>query len=244
MWNNTHKLNETESSMALKDALTSSEMRELDRKLMEIYHIDLPQMMENAGRALALQSKRFLGSSLIGRKILVMAGKGSNGGGGLVAARHLHNWGAAAEIVLSSPREEMSPVAMKQLRIIDAMGIPTTLPVGSSKTLDHVSADLILDALLGYSQVGNPRGEIARLINLANDSKVPIIALYIPTGLNPDTGNPNSPCIVAKQTVTLAAVVGELFLADISVPLELYRQIGENRVSFEHDQIIRIPDSA
>jgi len=210
-------------------------MRQLDKTLVEIYKIDLLQIMENAGRGLAIQSRSYLGGTVFDKKIIVLVGKGNDGGGGLVAARNLHNWGAQVKVIISSPRNELSPVAAKQLNIVDSMKIPTEIREDPLQDKRIDSGDLILDCLLGYNQKGNPRAEVARLVELANDSNISIIALDIPTGLDPDSGNPNHPCIMAKQTLTLAVVktglysakakpfVGELYLADISVPLEIGR---------------------
>lgn len=98
--------------------------------------------------------------------------------------------------------------------------------------------DLIIDSLLGYNQRGDPRSKIATLVEFANDSGCPIIALDIPTGLNPNTGHANYPCVKARQTITLAMpktcfiseegrkFTGELYLADISVPRTLYLHYG------------------
>jgi NAD(P)H-hydrate epimerase len=72
--------------------LTTEQMREIDRLMIEGYHIELIQMMENAGRNLVhLARKRFLGGDPRDKNVVVIAGRGGNGGGGLVTARHLHN---------------------------------------------------------------------------------------------------------------------------------------------------------
>lgn len=215
--------------------LTSKEMAELDRKLVEEYHIEVQLMMENAGRALAVQASRLVGGSVLNRRVLVMAGKGNNGGGGLVAARNLHNWGARVEVVLSSPVYELKDVPAKQALILHSMKIPIGVGSGTVRANDF---DLTVDALLGYNQKGDPRAGVAELVSEANDSGKPIIALDVPTGLDPDSGFPSKPCIRATQTLTLAlpklgllreqarAYVGKLFLADISVPREFYLNLG------------------
>ena len=69
-------------------------MIEVDRLMIEKYGFELIQMMENAGRALALVAKQvFLKNDLKNKKIAVLAGTGGNGGGALVAARRLSSWG-------------------------------------------------------------------------------------------------------------------------------------------------------
>ncbi len=99
-------------------------------------------------------------------------------------------------------------------------------------------ADLLIDALIGYSLTGAPRQPISRLIDAANAAGVPILALDMPSGLDGDRRVRQDPCISAASTLTLAlpkigllqrsamAAVGELFLADISVPAVVYDRIG------------------
>jgi hydroxyethylthiazole kinase-like uncharacterized protein yjeF len=226
-----------------------SEMTELDRKMIEEYRIDLLLMMENAGKALAVQSLRLMGS-MTRRKILVLAGKGNNGGGGLASARHLNNWGADVEIVLSSSRNNLKDAPARQAQILENMGVPLKENVSQAEAGRF---HLIIDALLGYNQKGAPRDKVAEFVELANMSRIPILALDIPTGLDPEKGIPNNPCIRAKQTLTLALpkiglltpeakpYVGRLFLADISVPREYYSSLGiDQRSLFASDFIIPI----
>ena len=105
-------------------------------------------------------------------------------------------------------------------------------------SLDLSSADLILDAMLGYGSSGDPRPPIAGWIRLANGSGRPILALDSPSGLDTTTGIPDTPCIQATATLTLAlpktgllttsarSFVGDLYLGDIGVPSELYTAMG------------------
>ena len=230
--------------------VTSSEMAALDKRMIQEYHIDLLQMMENAGRALATHSTTILGGSLVRRKVTVLAGKGNKGGGGLASARHIHNSGADVRILLSSKKEELKEAPAKQLTILESMGISI---VEDFQASDLSGYDLVIDALLGYNQRGNPRGKVADLVIAANSSGSKILALDIPTGLDPDTGHPNQPCIRADQTLTLALpkhglvqesarpYVGELYLADISVPREYYESLGlEGRPIFADGYIVPI----
>ena len=201
--------------------LTTAQMREVDRIMVEDLGIDLPRMMENAGRHLAgLARRRYQGGS-----VTVLAGPGGNGGGGLVAARHLANRGVDVAVSLARPREEMSPIPAEQAAILERMG------VGSHP--DPRPADLVIDALLGYSLVGDPRGRAAELITWANEQESPVLSLDTPSGLDTTTGALGQPCVFADATLTLALpktglvaspqVVGALYLADISVPAAVFR---------------------
>jgi NAD(P)H-hydrate epimerase len=156
----------------------------------------------------------------------VLAGPGGNGGGGLVAARHLANRGVDVAVALSHTVEDMTPVPAHQFDIATRMGIPAGEPE---------PAALIIDALIGYSLQGDPTGRSAELIEWANDQAAPILALDTPSGLDVTTGVPRTPCIRAEATMTLAlpklglyqaAEVGRLYLADISVPSLVYERMG------------------
>ena len=222
----------TVASAALP-ALTTEQMAEVDRLMIETYGIELVQMMENAGRNLADLAQALLDGDVQDRPILTLAGRGNNGGGGLAAARHLANRGAEVQVVLARDVEAFRGVPARQLHALLAMGV-SVMTAGDGWELP--SADLILDALMGYGLSGDPRGAAAGLIQLANSHPAPILALDAPSGLDAGTGRVHHPCIRADATMTLALpkaglyaapqVVGDLFLADISVPPILYEELG------------------
>lgn len=216
-------------------SLTTAQMIEVDRLMTEHYGITLIQMMENAGRNLALLAKQLLSDDLVDRPIVLLAGRGNNGGGGLVAARHLLNWGAWVQIVLTHPVEAYAGLAAHQLQVLQAMGAPLAW---AEQGWELPPADLLLDALIGYGLRGEPQGKARDLIYLANSSVAPILSLDVPSGLDPTTGELFTPHIYAAATMTLAlpkhglltataqAAVGDLYLADISAPPDLYLQLG------------------
>jgi len=217
--------------------LTVDQMREVDRMMVEDLHIELLQMMENAGRCLAQHVRAELGGDVSRRRIAVLAGPGGNGGGGLVAARRLMIWGADVMVLLAQEREAMHDVPGHQLAIVERIGIPTKSP---SQTMPDALAAVehLIDALIGYSLRGAPTGAAAVLIRAANASGLPITALDLPSGLAADTGVATDPTIRAATTLTLALpklgllrpqtrpYVGRLFLADISVPPLVYQRLG------------------
>jgi len=203
-------------------ALTTEQMRAVDHVMVEDLHIELVQMMENAGRSLAeLAIIRFSPRSLT-----ILAGPGGNGGGGLVAARHLANRGCQVQVVLTEP-DRLTPVPAHQADILARMGVT----IASRPA----TADLIIDAMIGYSLRGNPAGAAAQLITWANDQAAPVLALDTPSGLDLTTGTAATPAVWAAATLTLALPkvglldapnVGELYLADISVPPLVYQRMG------------------
>lgn len=230
-------------------ALTTVQMAEVDRLMIEEYGILLIQMMENAGRNLAEQARRMLGGGLAGHRIVVLCGRGHNGGGGMVAARHLHDRGALVSTKLVGDPVGLKEIPAHQWDILQVMDLT------QADDPDLAQADLILDAIIGYGLSGDPRGEAARWIRQANEAQRPILALDAPSGLDTTSGSAGDPCIRATATLTLALpkvgllspaarpVVGDLYLADISVPPELYRRLGlDIDPIFEKDTIVRIED--
>ncbi len=233
--------------------ITTDQMREVDRAMIDDYDIVLIQMMENAGRELAhLARSRFLEGDPRGRKVLVLAGTGGNGGGGLVCARRLDNWGADVTVWLSAPPSQLAETPRQQLTILERMEVPIEI-AGDESELP--SADLIVDALIGYSLSGAPRGASAGLIRAANTHAAPVLALDVPSGVDTATGAVYDPAISAEATLTLALPkqglqhdaakkqVGELYLADISVPPGLYSHppLGlDVGPLFANDDILRV----
>ena len=222
-------------------SLTTAQMIEVDRAMIEDYHIELIQMMENAGGAFAELARRHLRGAVPGSSVVVLCGSGGNGGGGMTAARRLHNWGADVVVALTKSADDLRGVPAHQLDILQRMKIPVmdsaSLRFDKSQRKPP-NPSLILDAIIGYSLTGSPRGAAAELICWANAQSAPILALDTPSGLDVTSGTAHDPTIHATATLTLALpkqglltaeakkFVGELYLADISVPPELYAKMG------------------
>lgn len=230
-------------------ALTTEQMVEVDRLMIEEYGIRLIQMMENAGRNLAEQARRLSGGDLRGKKVAVLCGGGNNGGGGMVTARHLHNRGAVVWVKLLPDEDRLKDIPAHQWRILKSMEVPT---IDQPADLPN-KVDLVIDAMIGYGLQGDPRGLVVEWIDWANNSGALILALDTPSGLDTTTGIPGTPCIQAAATLTLAlpktglfspealSYVGELFLADISVPSGLYGKLGiKIGPIFAPDTIIKV----
>lgn len=210
--------------LATTPAITTEQMREIDRAMVEDLGIDLARMMENAGHHLATLAIELFQPVTVA----VLAGPGGNGGGGLTAARHLSNRGVAVSVVHSHPEDRLAPVPAEQLGILRRMGV--------AMMDEPESADVVVDALIGYSLHGPPRGRTAELIGWVNDSGAPALSLDVPSGLDATTGKILETCTRATATMTLGLpktgleaapdVVGRLFLADISIPPSLYERIG------------------
>jgi len=204
--------------------LSADEMREVDRITVTQMGVLLMQMMENAGRNLAqLAVDLFAPASAT-----VLAGGGGNGGGGMVAARHLAARGVNVQVVSAVDDAKLAVVPRHQLAILRAMGVPL---------IDQpVPADLVIDAVIGYALTADPRGRQAELIEWTAAQRAPILALDLPSGLDATTGRLGTPHVRATATMTLAMpklglrsgalVVGDLYLADISVPRQVFAELG------------------
>ena len=233
--------------------IDTPQMVEVDRLMIEEYHIDLIQMMENAGRCLAILTReRFFGGDVEGKNIVVLTGTGGNGGGALVAARRLHNWGATIKVFTTAAAEKFTPVPLQQYNILKRMGISLQL---ADAVHEMPTMDAVLDGIIGYSLRGNPRGSAATLIHWANAQQAPIVALDTPSGLDLTSGTLYDPIISATATLTLAMpkkglfnkearkVINELYLGDISVPMELYREGSLGLVPdnmFRYSDVVRV----
>ena len=232
--------------------LSTEEMIEVDRLMTDELKIELMQMMENAGRNLArLCISQFLHEPQ-SKRVLVMAGTGGNGGGALVAARRLHQWGATVSVLTTKPDEAYAGVPAHQLGILRRLGVE----INSTEIPELQSApDIILDGLIGYSLKGEPRGRAADLMAWANEASSPVLALDTPSGLDSTTGEARASTIVADATMTLALpkagllttsaqpFVGELYLSDIGVPDWVYQKIGRDAElgrMFVHSDIVKI----
>ena len=155
-------------------------------------------------------------------------------------------------MVLSADPSSFEGVPAHQLSILKKIGIPVFFP----DDVQHFpTANLIVDALIGYSLRGSPEGKTAELIQTANESDAPVIALDIPSGVDGDDGEVRYPAIKAVATLTLALPktglfshdakhhVGELYLADIGVPPGLYARLClDHRVEgvFSRGDIVRL----
>jgi NAD(P)H-hydrate epimerase len=210
-------------------AITTDQMREVDRIAMEETGPNLFQMMENAGRNLALQAIEILGHGWQKANIVVLAGLGGNAGGGICGARHLANRQANVQLALSNP-DNLGDVPALQRKIFHS----TSGKEVETSELINQNPDLILDAVIGYSLKGAPRGAALEFIHWANTTGAPILSLDVPSGVDSTTGDSEGEYMHAKWTMTLAlpktgllpAKTGELYLADIGIPEGVYSKMG------------------
>jgi NAD(P)H-hydrate epimerase len=199
------------------------------------YHIGWPQMLETTGRSLAQLACDLLGGEVLDRPIVVLAGRGPNGGGGLAAARCLLNWGGWVQVVCSHPAAAYRGAPRQQLAALQAMGAALAW---AEDGWELPPCDLLIDAVIGHGLAGDPRGPERSLIALANSNAAPILSLDVPSGVDGEAGRLFTPHIRAAATLALAlpmaglrapvaaAACGDLYLADIGAPAALLAQLG------------------
>jgi NAD(P)H-hydrate epimerase len=218
---------------AIVPAVTAEQMREVDRIAVEEFGLGILHMMENAGRNLAENVQDLLSGAK--GEVAILAGAGGNGGGGLCCARHLHNRGFKVGVVLDREGAILKGAARNQLHILQAAGVQ---PVDPSQAREVVRrSQVVVDALIGYSLRGAPRGRAAELIHVCNEHAAQVLSVDVPSGLDATTGEAPGVIVRPNRTLTLALpktglqrVPGELYLADIGIPPEVFQRIG---LSFE-----------
>ena len=188
-------------------------------------------MMENAGAAAAKRLVEKFGD-VKSKNILVFAGLGNNGGDGLVIARHLAGYGSNVTVfLLGKPDNIRSEECSWNWNLLEKMG-SIKLLAGGSPDLSTITNefDLIVDGILGTGISGEIREPQASAITYINKSNAFKLAVDVPSGVDPDTGNKNSPHVTADMTVTFHRmkvgmpkakdVCGEIFVEKIGIPPE------------------------
>jgi len=211
--------------------LTSAETREVDRQ-SEARGVPVLDLMERAGWVVARAALSTAGGGY-GRRALVVAGKGNNGGDGLVAARHLVARGMGVTTLLLASAGEFSGPAAENLRRLQGARIMEATPERLAREARR--ADVVVDALFGTGFRGVPEGLAAAAIGSMNAAGAPITAADIPSGVHADTGAVPGEAVWADVTVTFGGPkvglvlypgtehAGVLEVADIGFPPDLVR---------------------
>ena len=220
-------------------AVTTEEMREMDHIAVHETGPNLYQMMENAGRTLAMTVLSEVTARSDGPRIVVLAGTGGNGGGGICAARHLANRSLDVTLCISRP-DDLGEVPAYQRRVYSG----TNGAVVDAEHLASLRAEIVVDAIIGYGMTDAPHGPAGDMIQWARDQKsafgARVVSLDVPSGIDATTGDAPGAHISADVTVALALpkaglhpdsglsdnVVGSLQLVDLGMPSGLYARFG------------------
>ncbi len=229
--------------------VTADEMRRMDTLAIERFGIPAATLMERAGAgAAAALLARFPHARKSG--VVVLAGKGNNGGDGFVVARLLKKRRVRCEVVLAADRATIvDPARAKMLAWQRAGGKTTVIRDGDLGPLARAlaKAGLVVDALFGTGIRGEVTGVAAEAITLVNASGLPTVALDIPSGLDADRGVPLGTAIQAEMTVAFAApklgtviypgarYAGELTVVDIGIPAEAVEEVGPSIFAVDRD---------
>ena len=220
--------------------LTRAQVREVDRRSIEDYHIPGIVLMENAARALTDVAIRMLGG-VASPAAFIVCGGGNNGGDGLALARHLRNRGVDVALGVATDPATYRGDAAINWSIAEAMKLPRVPLCEADAALAAGRFHLLVDALFGTGLQSPPRD--VRWIDLANRHPVPVLSVDLPSGLDCDTGEPLGPaCVRATHTVTFVAekfgftnprgrpYLGQVTVGDIGCPRELVATIAAGPV--------------
>ncbi|EMB15262.1 NAD(P)H-hydrate epimerase [Rhodopirellula europaea] len=214
--------------------MTCQRIREIDQVAMEQFQMPGIVLMENAGRGAAECIHQITPDG----NVLILCGKGNNGGDGFTIARHLQLAGREVTILAMATTNELQGDAAIQAKIAEAAGIQIQVIGETDETELLSAADVIVDGLLGTGAKPPLRGRYAKVVEAANASSAIRIALDIPTGMNGDTGETGEATFRADYTLTFAApkvgfeksnatrFTGEVHVISIGVPLKLLRQFS------------------
>ena len=223
----------------------------MDRLTIEKYGVPSLTLMERAGdgvfRAILDRFRRALKGG-----VLVIAGKGNNGGDGLVVARLLKKKRIPCEVVLLSSKENLSPDAavnfraLRKGRVKVTEILPETLHLLPQKLWEK---SLLVDAILGTGLSEAVRGFYADVIEIMNASGLPVVAVDIPSGLDANRGRPLGATVQAEVTVTFGfpkvgqviypgiTYVGELVLVDIGIHTEATLEVLPQTELLDYEEI-------
>jgi NAD(P)H-hydrate epimerase len=214
--------------------LTRAQVRELDRRAIEEYGVPGIVLMENAGRGAA---EVLMQLNPDRRPVMIVCGKGNNGGDGFVIARQLdiHGWPVRLVVAAESGRAVGGDAAVMD-KITAAAGISRAAEIAGP-------AIWCVDALFGTGLTGPIREPYEHMVAAINGGSARILAVDIPSGLDCDTGKPLGPCVRADHTVTFVAPkagfanpesrewTGEVHVVGIGAPRVLLEQFGVKSLS-------------
>ncbi len=216
--------------------LSVKESREIDNYTIQNIGIPGVVLMENAGLSVFEMIKEYVDMKNL-RKVLIIAGKGNNGGDGFVVARHFYNEKIDVSVILLGEEGELKGDALIEYNIIKNLG----LNIKRFKSLGQMKkeiqgADIIIDAIFGTGFKGKPDKIISDIIKLINDSGKMVFSIDIPSCVDGDNGNVSDVAIKAIATCTMGFIkkgllfypgrdfVGDIYVGDIGIPEGIIRR--------------------
>ena len=227
--------------------VTAEKMRAIDAETISNRGIPGPELMENAGRGIAERIRDNILGDPAETKFAILCGKGNNGGDGFVIGRYLFEYGCDVTIFLPAPCKNLSEDALLNFNRAKDIGVKL-IPIEACEQLpDDLEVDYIIDAVFGTGFSGSPRGLLAKFIQYINSTRLPVIAVDCPSGLNVDNGRCEGDTVQAVYSYPLAAAkigmyyspgrekCGQIEVVPIGVPDDVWKQfnIKENLITSE-----------
>jgi NAD(P)H-hydrate epimerase len=212
--------------------LDNDSMREADRHTIEDLGVPSLELMESAASGVVDALHHGFPQA---RRILILCGRGNNGGDGLAASRMLADGGSQSKVLLFAQPDKLSPDAAENFRLAQDAGVPVVIVEGEDlseleQDLEGKKCDVVVDALLGTGIDRPLGGRLAQVAGLVESSGLPVVAVDVPSGLSGSSSNAPGPVIPADVTVTFAALkrchvlppaclhCGEVAVAEIGIP--------------------------
>lgn len=221
----------------ITSTLSREQARDVDRRAIADYGMSSLVLMENAGRG-CVDVMQKVG---ISGPVVVVCGKGNNGGDGFVIARHLDLRGFHVKVLLCCDPRQLEGDAASNYRILTYANVPiiSACTSCSSRTLgeNFRAVDWVVDALLGTGAKGEPQSPLDVLIDLMNAAPAKKLAVDLPSGMDCDTGHGSKHTFRADHTCTFVAVklgfsapcaqswLGQLHVLDIGAPRKLIDEV-------------------
>ncbi len=216
----------------MQPVLDNDAMREADRHTIEDLGVPSLVLMENAATGVVDALRAEFPEA---QRVLILCGRGNNGGDGLAAARHFANGGHEVEVLLFADPEKLSPDAGANYRLAMTFGVPVEVVNGEDLSaldaaLDPSPPDVVVDALLGTGIDRPLAGRLAQVAERISEADVPVVAVDVPTGLNGSASDVPGPVMPADLTVTFASLklchvlppaclrCGDVAVVDIGIP--------------------------
>ena len=206
---------------------TADQMRAMDRYTIDTIGLPGRVLMELAGRGVAAAVSDGIGS-VAGRRVLVLAGPGNNGGDGLVAARHLANKGADVSVAMLADPGRLQGNPAENFEALRHFPV-TIRPIQTVEDIEDAIAgqwDAVIDALLGTGLSKPVSGLFAQAVRRANAIRAFKVAVDMPTGVDSDHGR----------------VLGTAFYADVSVTFGMAKVGHFAYPGREHCGFVRVVD--
>lgn len=231
--------------------LLSCEEMKLVEQAAAATGLSYQRMMDNAGSACARNIRNEIEKDALRKnKVAIVCGKGNNGGDGFVVARKLAENGYNVCVILASGYPKSQEATYMYKLVLDQSIRTVWYDADKERTLQTIkNADVVVDAIFGFSFVGSLDDEMRVLIKEMNASKAVKFALDVPSGVYCDSGYCDPDCFKADYTIAISALkpahifhpasecCGDIIIANIGIPDECYNVAGDNIYTYNKSEV-------